>query len=101
MTRSTPSRNVIDEMGHTHGWLTVREYAGLDNWRAATWLCACTCGRLTIQRGTRLRQGKVVSCGCQKRDHNVRQAARWQVSPKRRVQIAKLGGAARWQGGAE
>ena len=32
--------------------------------KEAYWECQCDCGNITNVRGTHLRQGKIVSCGC-------------------------------------
>ena len=62
--------------------------------RKAEWLCDCTCGSVVWVRGTRMTQGKQVSCGCQRADPAVRRAARLVTSPKRRKAISVLGGKA-------
>jgi len=63
--------------------------------RRAYWPAVCDCGRHKLVRGTALTQGRTVSCGCWRADPAVRQGARLQVSPRRRKQIARLGGQAR------
>lgn len=51
------------------GRVTVLEYAGASEDRRALWKCSCECGRTFITRGKDLRQGKVTSCGCARREH--------------------------------
>jgi hypothetical protein len=95
-------KNTIDETGHTYGRLKVQEYAGLLDAKAA-WQCRCECRGKTghpgqaIARGDRLRTGRIVSCGCERADPNIRQAARMKTPPKRRVQIARMAARARWR----
>lgn len=91
--RAPLPRGAIDETGHRHGGLRVIEYAGAAGGRAL-WRCACQCGREAVVRGTKLRRREIVSCGCWRAQPAVRQAARLKVSPRRRKQIASLGGAA-------
>ena len=38
--------------------------------REAYWECQCDCGNITNVRGTHLRQGKIVSCGCYGKGYN-------------------------------
>ena len=85
-------KGTIDETGHRYGRLTVEEY--IDSPGAALWRCMCECGSEIVARGSKLRQGIIVSCGCWRADPNVRQAARLKVSARRRKQIASLGGLA-------
>jgi hypothetical protein len=87
-------KNTTDETGHRYGRLVALEYAGEQS-HSAMWLCQCDCGQQPIVRGAKLRSGRVVSCGCWRADHDVRQAARMQTPVRRRKQIAKMGGAAR------
>lgn len=51
----------------TFGRLTVVGREGLIG-RHAAWQCRCSCGVLTVVKGTRLRSGNVVSCGCEYRE---------------------------------
>ena len=48
------------------GKLLVLERAGSDKQRRALWKCQCDCGNITIVRGTYLRSGHTISCGCEK-----------------------------------
>lgn len=58
-----------DMTGYKCGRVTVIEYAGTSEDRRALWRCSCECGRTFITRGKDLRQGKVNSCGCARREH--------------------------------
>jgi hypothetical protein len=92
--------NTIDETGNRYGRLVVLEYAGREEpleagqGGPARWLCQCDCGNQIAVRGKRLRVGRQVSCGCERADPNIRQAARMKVSARRRKAIAVMGGAA-------
>lgn len=57
----------IDLTGQQFGKLTVLRYVGTDG-SGAVWECQCECGNITTARGTALRQGKRVSCGCQRKE---------------------------------
>jgi hypothetical protein len=48
------------------GKLVVISKAGNTRLGAATWLCACDCGKTKVIRGVHLRRGVIVSCGCYK-----------------------------------
>lgn len=50
-------------IGERFGKLVVKEYAQTDKFRNTLWLCECDCGRETIEKGTLLTRGKVISCG--------------------------------------
>lgn len=56
--------NRIDLTGKTFGRLFVVSQASTDNNRVIMWNCRCTCGTNKIIRGTDLRSGAIVSCGC-------------------------------------
>ena len=56
-------------VGKKYGRVTVIEYVGTSEDRRALWKCSCECGRTFITRGKDLRQGKVNSCGCARREH--------------------------------
>ena len=57
-----------DLSGQRFGRYVVLERAGADNYRNALWLCRCDCGSERIVRGTDLRTGVIVSCGCYHRE---------------------------------
>ena len=59
----------IDMTGKKYGKVTVLSYAGVSEDRRALWNCVCECGKTFITRGKDLRQGKVTSCGCARREH--------------------------------
>jgi hypothetical protein len=82
---------VRDLFGESFGRLTVIGGHEVREDRYAWWPCRCACGRKLPVRGTRLTSGRQVSCGCARADPDVRRAARWAVSPKRRQAIASLG----------
>lgn len=74
-------RGTVDLTGQTFGDLDVQEYAGRDEAGGhALWRCLCHCPaepkpHEKIARGTRLRQGRQVSCGGRRADPEVRKAA--------------------------
>ena len=55
-----------DISNNKYGHLTVLEYAGKDTSRKSLWKCKCDCEAETIiiTRGSDLRSGKTISCGC-------------------------------------
>lgn len=59
---------VIDLVGQKFGRLTVLEQSGYytrpNGKREACWKCICDCGTTKIVRGSALRDGTTVSCGC-------------------------------------
>ena len=57
------SRKKVDLTGQRYGKLTVIAPAENVGGRTA-WLCRCDCGRETVARTHRLRNGHTVSCGC-------------------------------------
>jgi hypothetical protein len=61
---------VEDLTGQPFGRLTVKERAENDSEGRAQWLCECACGNTKVVKGTQLRKGSVVSCGCYKKDIN-------------------------------
>ncbi|MGG1650464.1 hypothetical protein [Paenibacillus sp. NRS-1780] len=65
LRRKSPA-NVIDITGNRYGILTVIARAGRTGQDNAVWLCRCDCGEEIPFRGTTLRRGEAVSCGCQK-----------------------------------
>lgn len=54
----------IDETGNVYGRLTVVKDVGVERFGQYEWECLCSCGKVSIQMGTSLRRGLVVSCGC-------------------------------------
>ena len=63
---------------------------------AAHWRCHCECGGHTVVRGTKLRRGETVSCGCQRRDGELKRGLRLLMPGARRREIAAAAAAARW-----
>jgi 5-methylcytosine-specific restriction endonuclease McrA len=56
----------VDLVGQKFSRLAVLEYAprALRKGGNAHWKCRCDCGRETVVRGSDLRSGKTLSCGC-------------------------------------
>ncbi|MBD5154128.1 MAG: hypothetical protein HDT15_03365 [Oscillibacter sp.] len=60
------SRKKLDLTGQKFGKLTV--LAPAENIKNRTaWLCRCECGKETVVKTYRLRNGRAVSCGCAER----------------------------------
>lgn len=55
-------------IGSVFGRLTVVAQAGRDKKRQILWVCVCACGAQKTLQGTRLRSGKLLSCGCLQRE---------------------------------
>ena len=55
-------------IGSKFGRLTVLSREGKDNHRRILYKCECECDNITIVHGTRLRTGRVLSCGCYRLD---------------------------------
>lgn len=54
----------IDLTGRTFGRLTVIKRSGSDHRGEAVWSCRCACGQDRNVRGSALRMGRQISCGC-------------------------------------
>lgn len=67
----SPKGNVIDEIGHVYGHLSVIERDGSLTRGQATWWCKCDCGNpnLISVTGDNLRRGHTTSCGCDRRSN--------------------------------
>ena len=52
----------IDETGNRYGLLTALRY--VPGGSKKKWECICDCGNVVLVDGSRLRNGKVASCGC-------------------------------------
>lgn len=63
---------LMDMTGQRHGRLTVVHRIPAKG--QARWLCRCDCGQETTVRGSELREGKTLSCGCWRRER-VRRAS--------------------------
>ncbi len=57
-----------DLTGQTFGELTAIKYLGIID-RNSTWLCKCSCGNEKEVHATKLKSGRVKSCGCKKGNH--------------------------------
>lgn len=62
--------NFVDRSGQTFGRLTARRYVSVQSARRkkSAWVCVCECGTEKTVATDDLTSGKVVSCGCVKRD---------------------------------
>lgn len=63
--------NFVDLCGHRYGRLLVVERAqniGKD----AAWRCVCDCGNETIVRSRYLNDGRIISCGCYRKELTVK-----------------------------
>lgn len=64
-------RRVLNEVGNTYSRLSVlclsRNYIKRGG-KNAKWVCSCTCGGWIVVTGPQLHKGKVVSCGCKRRE---------------------------------
>lgn len=65
------SRKTIDISGQTFGRLTVVRQ-GITARGGKLWLCLCLCGNEKYIYGYQLRNGAVISCGCQHRESAAR-----------------------------
>lgn len=63
MNETRGQSSIIDETGNIYGRLTVIERVKQET-SGAHWLCQCKCGNIIIAKGTDLRRGAVLSCGC-------------------------------------
>ena len=63
---------IKDEIGNRYGRLIVVAKVGITRSHKCAWLCQCDCGQTHVARGLDLRQGKVKSCGCLRREGRVR-----------------------------
>jgi len=62
-------KNIIDETGSKYSRLKVIGYVGSHNPKQlAMWKCVCDCGNITYARGSELRYGGRISCGCMRVD---------------------------------
>lgn len=66
LQRKRAGETAVDETGRRYGRLVVVERAGSDEQGNALWLCQCDCGNKLITRGSGLRDGHMVSCGCRR-----------------------------------
>lgn len=54
----------IEMIGSKYGMLKVLSEEGKDKYGKILYRCECECGNTTVAHGTRIRTGKVLSCGC-------------------------------------
>lgn len=54
---------IEDLKGKKFGFLTVIEFAYRDK-KQTYWLCKCNCGNTKVIRGSHLKDGNTISCGC-------------------------------------
>lgn len=59
----------LELIGQRFEKLVVIKYLGNDKYQNTTWQCQCDCGNISVVKGTALKQGKVKSCGCLRREH--------------------------------
>lgn len=57
---------LIDLVGQKFGHLTVLE-RDLSKKKATYWICQCNCGTIKSIKGSHLKDGTIISCGCFKR----------------------------------
>ncbi len=58
----------INELGNRHGKLiVVSEVPERTPQKEIIWECVCDCGKTIATTGVKLRQGRIVSCGCARR----------------------------------
>lgn len=82
---------ISDLRGRRFGRLTIPRTAEPEiRERKAYWPCVCDCGAQKWVRGTKLSEGRIVSCGCWRADPAVRSAARLTIPPERRKQLAAM-----------
>lgn len=60
-------RSVINLKGRVFGRLKIVKYSGISN-KNATWECVCECGARTTAYACHLKSGRMVSCGCHRRE---------------------------------
>lgn len=56
----------LDLIGHAFGQLLVTERSASDYLGRSMWVCRCSCGKITVVSGNKLRLGTTHSCGCWK-----------------------------------
>lgn len=58
----------IDETGNTYGRLRVQKPAGKTKQGKLRFQCICDCGYKVVVTGADLRNGRILSCGCLRRE---------------------------------
>ena len=82
--------NKIDLTGWRFGRLTVVAEHGRDRGCKTMWLCLCDCGQTSVVAGGNLRRGKVVSCGCWRREVGLKQAQRLTKHGQRNTRLYRI-----------
>lgn len=62
-------RKIVIPLGSTFGRLTVVGQSDPTPSREVRWLCKCECGAMATVSGSSLRLGRVLSCGCLRREN--------------------------------
>jgi hypothetical protein len=100
-TKATPGPAAEDLTGRTFVFLKVQEFSRRGADGHYYWWCECRCtpGRRLPHDipGKRLRNGRTKSCGCWRRNPEVRRAAAMAMSVKARLARAKSGAQGRWR----
>ena len=68
MRRKKRRTTKIEEAGNRYGKLLVLREARQRAYGSVLWRCRCDCGKYTLARGTDLRGGRILSCGCYHRE---------------------------------
>jgi hypothetical protein len=83
---------IYNMRGARYGRLTVKANAEpVLRGGHAYWPCVCDCGAHKLVRGSKMREGRIVSCGCWRAEPAVRQGARLRTPAARRRAIAAAG----------
>lgn len=65
-------RQLIDLTGQVFGKITVLYREGYNKYGHIKWLCRCECGKEKLIAGHDLRNGTTKSCGCARRERNIK-----------------------------
>lgn len=75
---------LIDLTDQSFGRLTVKEktacpirFVSRAYRTASWWKCECACGTTVIRSGKSLRSGRIMSCGCYRREHGKKLSNIW------------------------
>lgn len=79
----------IPMIGKRFGRLTVVEDAGSTKTGQKMWGCKCDCGTIAVVRGTHLRQNKIKSCGCLRREETSKRIGTHRMKETRHYRIWK------------
>lgn len=61
-------QKIVDLKGKIFGRLTVVAYSGINNKKWHVWRCICNCGKEITIPSKHLNGGKVISCGCRRKE---------------------------------